>query len=320
MKSGLPDGHKLAWLKGLCPQGLAAQGLSLILCRPSFYNIPMTHHRVIFGNSRNMKELSDESVHLIVTSPPYYNAPYDYEDLFPSYEDYLALIRDFASESWRVLEKGRIAAVNTDDMLVNGKRYPIVADTTKIFIEAGFTYRDRITWKKPEGYIRISRRSGVLLQHPWPMYYYPDNIQESILIFQKGKADYKALRAKRDEDDPIEKEEYLKGKWYLNLWEMTNRLPNQTGNWSTSEYPAAFPDELAYRLIRLFSYRGETVLDPFLGSGTTSRVAAQLGRNSVGYELLPNLKQLIETRILEVAPDAKLSFTTRSKRRKRAKV
>jgi len=263
-----------------------------------------------------MPELADESIQLIVTSPPYFNAPFDYQDLFPSYEAYLELIRGFARESRRVLETGRVVAVNTDDMLVEGKRYPIVADTTRIFMEEGFDYRDRITWKKPEGYIRISRRSGVLLQHPWPMYYYPDNIQESILIFQKGKADYRALRRRQGEDDPIEKAEYLGGKWYLNLWEMTNRLPNQTGDWKPSEYPAAFPDELAYRLIRLFSYRGETVLDPFLGSGTTSRVAAKEGRNSVGYELMRNLRDLIERRIREAAPGAEIEFQDRVKAEK----
>jgi len=272
-----------------------------------------TYHRIIFGNSANMPELADESIQLIVTSPPYFNAPFDYQDLFPSYDAYLDLIRSFAREAMRVLEAGRVVAVNTDDMLVNGKRYPIVADTTKIFIDAGFDYRDRITWKKPEGYIRISRRSGVLLQHPWPLYYYPDNIQESILIFQKGKPDYKSLRAKRDKDDPIEKEEYLGGKWYLNLWEMTNRLPNQTNGWKPSDYPAAFPDELAYRLIRLFSYRGETILDPFLGSGTTSRVAAMLGRNSVGYEILRNLKGLIEQRIRDADPHAEVEFWDRAR-------
>jgi DNA modification methylase len=94
---------------------------------------------------------------------------------------------------------------------------------------------------------------------------------------------------------------------------MTNRLPNQTNGWKPSDYPAAFPDELAYRLIRLFSYRGETILDPFLGSGTTSRVAAMLGRNSVGYEILRNLKGLIEQRIRDADPHAEVEFWDRAR-------
>ncbi len=257
--------------------------------------------------------MADESVQLIVTSPPYFNAPFDYQGFFRDYEHYLDLIRAFAAEAWRVLEPGRICAVNTDDMLIDGVRYPIVADTTRIFIDAGFTYRDKIVWRKPEGYVRISRRSGVLIQHPWPMYFYPDNIQESILIFQKGKFDYKRVRHKRTDDDKIDPREYLEGKWYLNVWEITNRLPNQTEGWDPREYPAAFPDELPYRLIRLFSYKGETVLDPFLGSGTTSKVAAMLGRNSIGYEINRKLKPLIEKRIRSGEPEAEIEFVFRGR-------
>src|SRR2546422_4616026 len=101
--------------------------------------------RVFFGDLRKMTstEVADDEVSLIVTSPPYFNAPFDYPDLFPSYEDYLELIRSFAAQSRRVLGKGRICAVVTDDMLVNegnggrGRKYPLVADTTRTFLEEG---------------------------------------------------------------------------------------------------------------------------------------------------------------------------------------
>ena len=85
-------------------------------------------------------------------------------------------------EVYRVLDDGRITCFVIDDTLINGEKYPIVADIIKIMINIGFKYKERITWIKPEGYVRIGRRSGVLLQHPFPMYYYPDNIQESIII------------------------------------------------------------------------------------------------------------------------------------------
>ena len=146
-----------------------------------------THHKIIIGNSQKMAELKDGSIQLMITSPPYFNAPFDYKGFYKSYEDFLDVMRDFANETFRVLEGGRIACVNIDDMLVDSEKFPIVADVTKIFQKAGFRYRDRIIWKKPVGYIRISRRSGVLLQHPYPMYFYPDNLLESILLFQKGK-------------------------------------------------------------------------------------------------------------------------------------
>lgn len=134
-----------------------------------------TFHKLIIGNAMSMKEIKDESVHLVVTSPPYFNAPFDYKNLFKNYGQYLGVLRKVAEEIYRVLQKGRIVVLNIDDMLVNSKKYPITADATKIFIECGFEYRDRIIWKKPDGYLRISRRSGVILQNPYPMYFYPDN-------------------------------------------------------------------------------------------------------------------------------------------------
>jgi len=135
----------------------------------------LIYHKIIFGDSRRMIELADNACHLMVTSPPYFNAPFDYKDHFSSYSDFLELVKDFANETYRVLVDGRGACVNCDDMLVNGQKYPVVADITRLFIEAGFRYRDKIIWRKPEGYVRISRRSGVMLQHPYSMYFYPDN-------------------------------------------------------------------------------------------------------------------------------------------------
>ncbi len=264
-----------------------------------------TKHKIIFGNSRDMRELKDESVHLTVTSPPYFNAPFDYPDLFKSYDEFLDLMKEVAGELFRVTASGRIAAFVTDDMLVDGEKFPVVADITRIMKDAGFRYRDRIVWVKPKGYIRISRRSGVLLQHPYPMYFYPDNLQESILIFQKGKFDYsylKTLSPKILEQSRINLKEYNEKEIYLSVWEnidgfvatdmwkITNVLPIKG---RLEEGIAAFPDEIARRLIKLFTFVGENVLDPFLGSATTSKVAKELGRNSFGYELDLELKEVV---------------------------
>jgi len=252
-----------------------------------------THHKLIIGNCMDMGEIPDESVHLVVTSPPYFNAPFDYKDLFKSYGQYLGVLRKVAKELFRVLAKGRIVVLNIDDMLVKGIKYPIVADATKIFQEAGFTYRDRIIWKKPEGYLRISRRSGVLLQNPYPMYFYPDNLLESILIFQKGKFDYKSIPKEIREKSKIDVKEFTKNKWFMTLWEMNNVLPGSP----LEKDIAAFPEELPYRSIKLFSYVGETVLDPFVGSGTTMKVARQLGRNSIGIEIKKSLIPIIKKKV-----------------------
>lgn len=250
-------------------------------------------HKLIIGNAINMKEIADESVHLMVTSPPYFNAPFDYKGMFKSYEAYLDMIRKVAEETYRVLKKGRIAVVNIDDMLVDGEKFPIVADVTKIFQSAGFRYRDRIIWKKPDGYLRISRRSGVILQNPYPMYFYPDNLLESILIFQKGRFNYASVTKEEKEASRIDTKEFLDNKWYSTLWEMVNVLPNSP----LEKDIAAFPEELPYRIIKLFSYKGETVLDPFVGSGTTMKMARMLGRNSIGIEINKSLIPVIKRKL-----------------------
>jgi len=248
-------------------------------------------------------EVADGEVSLVVTSPPYFNAPFDYPDLFPSYEDYLDLIRSFASQSKRVLGRGRICAIVTDDMLVKersdtrGRKYPLVADTTGIFLDEGFLYRDKITWVKPSGYIRISRRSGVVLQHPYPMYFYPDNIQESILLFQNGEFDYSHLKdapKKILESSKIDTVQLNKERWNLTVWNITNVLP-MPGR--VEEGIAAFPEEIPRRLIKLFSLVGELVFDPFAGSGTTLKVARELGRKGVGYEIDLELKPVIRKKL-----------------------
>jgi len=252
-----------------------------------------THHKLIIGNCMYMNEIKDSSIHLIVTSPPYFNAPFDYKGLFKSYDQYLGVLRKVAKEIFRVLADGRIAVLNIDDMLVNGDKFPIVADAIKIFQEAGFRYRDRIIWKKPDGYLRISRRSGVMIQNPYPMYFYPDNLLESIIIFQKGKFDYKSISKNVREKSKVDTKEFLDKKWYMTLWEMNNVMPGSP----LEKDIAAFPEELPYRAIKLFSYEGETVLDPFVGSGTTMKVARRLGRNSIGIEIKKELIPIIKKKV-----------------------
>lgn len=253
-------------------------------------------HKIIFGDARNMKELEDNSVHLVVTSPPYYNAPFDYPGFFKSYEEFLALIKAVGREIFRVLAEGRIACFVVQDVRIKGTLYPIVSDVIRIMREIGFRYRDKIIWKKPEGYIRISRRSGVLIQHPYPMYYYPDNIYEEIVIFQKGKFNYRKVDKEIKRRSKVDLSRFQKEKWYLSVWEITNVLPSN----ELSKYTAVYPEELVGRLITLYSYVGEIVLDPFLGTGTTTAVAQKLNRNSIGYEINLRLKEIVEKRLKNV--------------------
>jgi len=252
-----------------------------------------TWHKIIFGDCRKMEEIPNNSVHLVVTSPPYFNAPFDYPELFKDYAEFLDLMKNVAKELRRVLDRGRIACFVTQDVRIKGTLYPVVADILKIMIDEGFSYRDRIIWRKPEGYIRISRRSGVLIQHPYPMYFYPDNIFEEILILQNGKYCYPKIEHEL-KPSQINLHEFKKGKWYLSVWDITNVLPLKG---RLEKGIAAFPEEIPRRLIKLFTFIGETVLDPFLGSGTTMKVAKELGRNSYGYEIDLELKPIILDKI-----------------------
>jgi len=208
-----------------------------------------------------MEEIPDQSVHLMVTSPPYFNAPFDYKGLFKNYDQYLGVLRRFAKETFRVLQEGRIAVLNIDDMLINGEKFPIVADAIKIFQEAGFRYRD--------------------------------NLLESIIIFQKGKFNYRSVPKEIREASKIDTKEFSNKKWYMTLWEMNNVLPGSP----LEKDIAAFPYELPYRIIKLFSYKSETVLDPFVGSGTTMKAARDLGRNSIGIEIKKSLVPIIKEKL-----------------------
>ena len=276
-----------------------------------------TVHQVVFGDCRTMKETPSGSIHLTITSPPYFNAPFDYPSMFKDYDEFLELIRALSLDLYRVLAPGRIACFVCDDMLVKGDKYPVVSDITRLMLQAGFRYRDRLVWVKPKGYVRISRRSGVVVQHPYPMYFYPDNIQESILIFQKGRFDYSYVRElplKILEKSRIPLDDYNGDEWHLSVWNITNVLPLGL---RLEKGIAAFPEEIPKRLIKLFSFHGETVLDPFLGSGTTIKVAQELGRNSWGYEIDRRLKTIITQKLGNGhRSDSKIEFRFRQEPRK----
>jgi len=255
----------------------------------------MVNIKVIFGSSENMKEIPSSSIHLVITSPPYYNAPFDFPNLFSSYDEFLKLLKNVGKELLRVLQPGRYACFVTQDVRIEGRLYPIVADLIHIMVyEVGFEYQEKVIWRKPEGYIRISRRSGVLIQHPYPMYFYPDNIYEEIVVFKKpGEFDRASVPEHIKEKSRIDIGRFQAEKWYLSVWDIKNVLPIE--KWS--KYTAAFPEELVERLIKLYSYWGETVLDPFLGTGTTCIVAKKLGRNCVGYEIDLELMDVIKERL-----------------------
>ncbi len=254
-------------------------------------------HLVVVGDSRKMKEVKDESVQLIVTSPPYFNVK-DYGGpnigSINDFYEYLQEMQVIFDECFRVLENGRYICINICDIISNEAKYPLPAHYVLLLQRAGFEYREDIIWRKPSGIgagngSGAAKRFGLLMQHPYPMYYFPNNTFEHILVFRKGKFDYKKVSAEEKQQAKIDLEE-ARNRWNSDIWEFCPEAKNQH---SKDTHPAMFPEELPEAFIRLYTFEGETVLDPFLGSGTTTKVAASLNRQSVGYEISPSYLPLI---------------------------
>lgn len=253
-----------------------------------------TKQTVIIGSSTKMTELEDESVHLMVTSPPYFNAKMYSREFI---EDNLGDIHDedvwfeqiskVWKETYRVLHSGRKMFINIMNLPIrcDGGSYRtlnLVGRTIDVCESLGFIYKRDIIWHKTNG---VRAHFGT---YPYPGGILINNMHEFILEFDKpakknsgGK--YKHLTNEQKEESKLDKEFWLKIK-NSDVWEMA---PQASGD--RRSHIAPFPEELPYRLIKAFSYVGETVLDPFLGSGTTCNAAAKLKRNGVGYEINPEI-------------------------------
>ncbi len=263
----------------------------------------MTHHLIIFGDSREMREVDDESVHLIVTSPPYWCIK-DYQHpqqigCVQTYDEYLNALSKVFGECRRVLKPGCRLAVNIGDQYLRATHHgryrvlPIPADLTRIVMELGMDFMGAIIWRK----MSTTKTSGGCC---WMgSTYYPGDghityEHEYILLFRKlGKRPVvKALDIR--ERSRLTKAE--RSAWFRGVWDDISP-ERQVG------HIAMFPVELPRRLIRMYTYVGETVLDPFLGSGTTSRAAMLEERNSIGYEINEAFEPLIRRKITQYDPN-----------------
>ncbi|MBI4670417.1 MAG: site-specific DNA-methyltransferase [Chloroflexi bacterium] len=236
-----------------------------------------------------MPELADDSVDLTVTSPPYWNAidydahardasqnyrPRQKED----YDAYLEFLKRVFTETFRVHKPGSHCAIVIGTVLLNGKHVPVPYHVTTLMEEIGWEFHQDVIWAKVTGGVK---RAGATIQNPYPGYYYPNLMLEYILIFRKpGNARIYSSRAKEEKlRDAMELDAVFTRDIANNIWHIAPVPPNQL------PHPCPFPEEIAYRLIRLYSYTGDLVLDPFAGIGTTLKVAHATGRNWVGYEL-----------------------------------
>ena len=241
-------------------------------------DVPARHlDRVYHHSSETMEELPNNSVALMVTSPPYHVGK-DY-DSDASFDEYLALLRKVFAEVHRVLEPGGRAAVNVANL---GRRpyLPLSHRVAAILEDLGFHMRGEVIWRKAKG-AGNSCAFGTFASARNPVL---RDVHEYILVFSKGRMD----RVRRGRST-IEKAEFLSAT--LSVWDIPAESAHRIG------HPAPFPVALARRLIELYTFVGDVVLDPFLGSGSAAVAAVQAVGRFVGYEVKGNYVRLARQRV-----------------------
>ncbi len=236
-------------------------------------------NNILHASSEAMQAIPDRSVHLMVTSPPY-NVTKEYDaDL--SLQEYLDLLRRVFCETYRVLVNGGRACINVANL---GRRpyLPLSDFISAIMLDAGFQMRGEIIWNKGAG-------AGVSMA--WGSWQSASNpvlrdVHEYILVFSKGGF---AREKPPGKENTITKEQFM--EWTKSVWNMNPESARKVG------HPAPFPVELPYRLIQLYTFRGDIVLDPFMGSGATALAALKAGRKYIGYETDRAYIELAEKRI-----------------------
>ena len=254
-----------------------------------------TYHKIINGDSRQMSELKDESIHLVVTSPPYWQLKdYGTENQIGFHDDYETYINHLNltwKECFRVLHKGCRLCINIGDQFARSVYYgrykiiPIHSEIIKFCEMIGFDFMGSIIWQKTTT-MNTTGGASIMGSFPHPRNGIVKLDFEYILLFKKqGNAPKPTTEQK--ECSAMTTEEwntYFNGHWYISGAKQDSHL-------------AMFPEELPKRLIKMFSFSGENVLDPFLGSGTTSLAAKSLGRNSCGYEINPEFIPVIKQKL-----------------------
>lgn len=248
------------------------------------YKISDLNNMLLKGRSeRVLKELPEQSVDMIFTSPPYYNARKQYSE-YDTYEDYLALIRRVVRECNRVLMDGKFFIINSSHVLVprasrneSSSRIAVPFDIHQIFMEEGFEFVDDIIWEKPEGAGWASGRGRRFSADRNPLQYKAVPVTEYVMVYRK-KPTILIDHFIRNHPDPNIIEESKIGDGYekTNIWYISPARDKR--------HPAIFPKELAEKVIQYYSFKNDVILDPFGGIGTTAKAAVGLQRRFVSIE------------------------------------
>lgn len=249
--------------------------------------------RLYVGDSLAMRAVEDGSVTLTVTSPPYWNAiDYDrhaenpeesyrtreYATGFEDYHSYLDWMKRIFSETLQKTRPGGFLAVVIGTVLYDGVQLAVPFDLVSTLTRSGWMFHQDIIWHKTTAGVK---RAGVFIQHPHPGYFYPNIMTEYILVFRKpGDPIFRSTSVETRNGSSIEIGALFTNEIANNVWHIAPVPPR------TLAHPAPFPEEIPHRLISLYSYPGDIVLDPFLGSGQTAKVAWALGRSAIGYDIV----------------------------------
>lgn len=251
--------------------------------------------KIIIGDSRKMVEVNNENIDLVVTSPPYWHIK-DYGvkgqiGYGQTLHEYLKDLYRVWRECYRVLKKGRRLCINIGDQFARSiiyGRYKIIPLHAEIISQCekiGFDYMGAIVWQKKTT-MNTTGGANVMGSYPYPPNGMIEIDYEFILVFKKpGKAGRVLKKIK--EKSKLTKEEwkeYFSGHWYF-------------GGAKQVGHEAMFPEELPKRLIKMYTFVGDTVLDPFLGSGTTVKAALSLRRNAIGYEINEKFLDIIKEKL-----------------------
>lgn len=231
-------------------------------------------------SSENMNELPDNSVHLMITSPPY-NVTKEYDQNL-TLSQYLQLIENVMKETYRVLINGGRACINIAN--VGRKPYIPLSDYIgRIMSDIGFNNRGQIVWDK------AASAGGSCAWGSWKSASNPSlrDVHEYILVYSKGNL------SRKKGIDTIRKEDFL--EWTKSIWKMNTESAKRV------KHPAPFPEELPHRLINLYSFENDVVLDPFMGSGTTAVAALKNRRRFIGYDISEEYIKIAKERLTTVS-------------------
>ena len=271
-----------------------------------------TIHRLINGDARDLSFIPNESVHLVVTSPPYWNLKRYVENPdqlghIQDYEEFLAELAKVWKHALRILVPGGRLVCVVGDVCVSRKAFgrhlvfPLHSDICVSCRRLGFDNLNPIIWHKISNAVFEANKTSKFLGKPYEPNAIIKNDMEFILMQRKPGGYRQPTNGQRDESR-LSKKDF--DAWFQQIWNVTGA--------STKNHPAPYPLEVALRLVQMFSFTGDTVLDPFCGSGTTMVAALKTGRNSIGVEIEPEYCRMaaryLKAENSELFSTAKLQF------------